>query len=691
MRRQKSESGAALILTVSIIGLFFIVTVGSFLLASSLNQDSARLSSAKIDVSSREDTLMRAVLQQLALGMQPGASGSSSTWTTIMTAAVNQVLATQYVDPAEITQIFGASAPTVVNTGDTGGTSLAIFQGYQQEVPFGGTVGVANLVTSYDSTVQPPELTWVANANISAGAAATNPLPFFLGSQMSAAGSAATSPAGRWSVIPFPNINFGFMRAGDSMVARRVWWRVPAVYSTTQQTIENPANVYRYRAVAANYIVSIYEIPSQLPITGNANLQLGLFADGTSWGDTTSASNSVYIASSSSSSGSIYGDSVQLSGTGGKYGGGISSRRQVNVTQQATVNGQTYNNNTYDDLGVLEQSALTSPIGAAPISVAGDDGKVLLVPILPGLSFYNSAPGVPTAWDLYARPYYHCPIRITISGTNSSINYSGGVVNTTGTAGAITVTLSYLPDVSGQPDSMFGVLDSATGWTTRTYQQTSNATGNGYLVRTDDHSNSPCNFFVYTTTASGVSGQDINILEIDLQNLYANLALVPSQCYSIYVSAPLAQNTSNTAYPQNTNFANVGVALTDGDDLGLFTNGLSMVSPQRVYLTGSFNNGGSGVTGASGIKVATSVYAPDLRYGIDQSPVQINMAGQISISQVNESSGTTINPLNFSNAGGNSIVGSGNTYKLNAITNPRALPPITRLNLLFTVEKERPN
>jgi hypothetical protein len=116
-----------------------------------------------------------------------------------------------------------------------------------------------------------------------------------------------------------------------------------------------------------------------------------------------------------------------------------------------------------------------------------------------------------------------------------------------------------------------------------------------------------------------------------------------------------------------------------------------MVSPQRVYLTGSFNNGGSGVTGASGIKVATSVYAPDLRYGIDQSPVQINMAGQISISQVNESSGTTINPLNFSNAGGNSIVGSGNTYKLNAITNPRALPPITRLNLLFTVEKERPN
>lgn len=114
---------------------------------------------------------------------------------------------------------------------------------------------------------------------------------------------------------------------------------------------------------------------------------------------------------------------------------------------------------------------------------------------------------------------------------------------------------------------------------------------------------------------------------------------------------------------------------------------ISLVTAQPVYLTGSFNN----VPYSNGSYPPTSVYAPDLRYGIDGAPVQINMTGQVSISQVNQSSSTAINPLSFSNAAGTTILGVGNSYKLNAITNPRGLPPIMRLNLLFTIEKERPN
>src|ERR1700719_5405611 len=105
LQRKRSECGASLILLVSIIGLAFIITVAAFLLAASDGQDTARLASAKVDIATREDALMREILQQTATGMLPGTDGVTGTpqpWTNIMTNAVTQLLATTYVDPIEL-------------------------------------------------------------------------------------------------------------------------------------------------------------------------------------------------------------------------------------------------------------------------------------------------------------------------------------------------------------------------------------------------------------------------------------------------------------------------------------------------------------------------------------------------------------------------------------------------------------
>src|SRR3984893_5552683 len=692
LRQKRSESGEALILTIAIIGLAIIVTAAAFLLAARTAQDTERVASAKVDIATREDALIRAILQQTAQGMLPGPSTPGGVnWTTIMTAAVNQVGATTYVDPTEVTTLLGSNVVIPANMGDPGGSSLGIFQGYQQEVPWGGTTGLANLVNAANATaVQPPQLVWVSNANISASTATTNPQQFLLGSQMSASGSSATSPSGRWGTIPFPNIRFGFMRPGDSMVVRGGWWRIPVVSQTTQGGLEAPGTA-RFPAAPADYILSIYEIPSQLPITGNANIQLGLNSDGSGWGDTTaSAGGQVQIT------GSTYGDAVQLSG--GTYSGGISSRRQVNIVQSSSVAGEDFTDNTYNNLGVREQKDLTRVnIGAAPVSVAGDNGKALLVPLLSGQDFYlpaaaNYLPAsTPTTWDLYARTYFHCRIRIMISGTISdakadpknAFNYSNGQINTTGNTGAITATVSYLPDTSGLPDAVFGVPDGTSGWTTKTYVQTNNLGGTGNLgsngILQIMQNGNPVNsgFLIYTSTSTGKSAIDSNILEIDLLKLYSTLGLNPSQCYSIYVGCAPSQNPNNLG-PQN-----LGVAIMDAGDLSAFTNGFSIVTPPRLYITGSFNNG---VT-----VVPTSLYAPDLRYGIDALPAQLNLTGQISISQVTQNSSTAVNPLSFVNGANSVITGAGNTYTLKAITNPKGLPPITRLNLLFTIDKERTN
>jgi len=316
LQRKRSERGASLILLVSIIGVAFIVTVAAFLVAASNGQDTARLASAKVDIATREDALMREILQRTATGMLPGTNGVTGSilnWTTIMTNAANNLSATTYVNPAELAALPGLTGVIPDNMGDTAGALLGIFQGYNQEVPYGGTSGVANLVPVDNNTpVEPPLMNWSGNATLSAANASTTPQEFFLGSQYTGLSAAVTklSSSKRWGQLIYPNIRFGYKQPGNTFIARRVWWRIPVLYQTAQLT---QAGVARYPGALANYVLSVYEIPSQLPISGNANLQIGADASGTAW-------NSGNIAVT----GSIYGNKIQLSG--GTYSG-VSSRQ----------------------------------------------------------------------------------------------------------------------------------------------------------------------------------------------------------------------------------------------------------------------------------------------------------------------------------------------------------------------------
>ncbi len=75
-----------------------------------------------------------------------------------------------------------------------------------------------------------------------------------------------------------------------------------------------------------------------------------------------------------------------------------------------------------------------------------------------------AAAGTPTHWDLYARPYYRCRIRVLISGTNSTLIYNPTAnpqLSSSPTAGAITVKVIVLPDTSSHPDQILGFPDSS--------------------------------------------------------------------------------------------------------------------------------------------------------------------------------------------------------------------------------------
>jgi hypothetical protein len=676
-QRKRSEDGASLIMLVSIIGLAFIVTVAAFLVAASNGQNTARLASAKVDIATREDALMREILQQTATGMLPGTdgvTGSILTWTTIMTNAVTQLKATAYVDPTELAtlQSSGAIPAGVIpaNMADTGGTILGIFQGYNNtEVPLGGTSTLANVVNPYDATVQPPLMNWSGGTTLvplSSTTAVTTPQEFFLGSQYPAGVTASVtklSASNRWGQIIYPAIRFGYKQPGDQFIARRVWWRIPLVYQTAQQTLEDQVGVNRYPSAPANYVLSVYEIPSQLPISGNANLQIG------SWGSGVTVN------------GSIYGDQIQLSS--GTYNKGVSSRQQVNVLSSATVGGTPYStstNNAFDQPGTRETMALSqTPGAAAPVSVAGNDGKVLMVPVMPGNQFYMSAPGGPgteTHWDLYARPYYRCRIRVLISGTNSNPVYNsttGTFYSTPSTAGAITVTIYVLPDTAStpQPDQILGFPDSA-ATTTLTYSQTTSGD--------TSHWPSAPSWMNYTSTAAG----DRNLLVIDVPKMAAalgtgSISQNAQQLYSIYIGS---NPTTEPATASTT--SDPGVAITNTNDLSLFTNGLSIVCNQTLYLIDSFNQVAT--------KPPTSIYAPQVRYGMSSTTANLAVAltGQISVDPTSSAT-PQVNPLSLVNASGSAIPTASVSANFSEITDPTLIPPIPRLTLMFTIEKERTN
>jgi hypothetical protein len=717
--QKRSEHGASLLLLVSIVGLAFIVTVAAMLVAASNGQDTARLASAKVDVANREDVLMREILRETATGML---NTTPETWTTIMTnATTNNRLVTDYVDQAELTALGITGKVTSANTGDTGnGNPLDIFQGYTgaahsadapwSEVPLGGTSGLAGCVPSLavdpntNQVIDPPLMNWSGNLTLSSTNATTTPQEFFLGS-LYASGPPTQSSGNRWTQLTYPAIRFGYKQPNDKFIARRVWWRIPLVYNTTQQTVEDQKvpPVYRYKSFPANYVLSVYEIPSQLPISGNANLGIGLNDDGSTWG------TGISVA------GSIYGGKIQLNG---KTYNGVSSQQQVNIAAPTTVGpngGVVYTDSNFDQPGTQSdqregmafQNPTHFPPGvAAPVSVATNNGKVLLVPVLPvnnltgkldPTGFYMQAPGnTPTHWDLYARPYYKCRIRVIISGTDSNLIPIQPPPNYTA-AGKITVTIYVVPDPANpaQPDQILGFPDPAP---LASPSQTSISDQNGIASLASYG-------MAYTSTPTG----DRNILVIDVPQMVNALAQAlgsdPAQLYSIYIGNP-----PNAPDPPSGPYNNPGIAITDTHDLStyttyinnkivtktfLFSNGLSIVTNQTLYLLDAFNQGAK--------QPPTSIYAPEVRYGISGINSQVNLGplpgvpGQVAVvATPAPSPSPAVNPLSFKNSNG-SIPSNNITARLNEVIDPRpwsptsqtGLPPITALSLLFIIEKEQ--
>ena len=218
-----------------------------------------------------------------------------------------------------------------------------------------------------------------------------------------------------YNLIQYPDVKFGYKRPGEHFVAKRNWWAFSLTFgeSDQEQTGIPP--------VTKDYVLSIYEVPSQIPLSGDALLKMGQFADGTAWENV-------------SLDGSVYAESLETDGPVALTSGAISARKEVSINATTSVAGRSVSDG-FDAMGQREARVAAGNNGNVSdsdfydASTGGNVGKVAFLSINRGTdSLSLSSDGnrseriSPTGWNQYSRAAPQAQMTLQIRSVSSATN-----------------------------------------------------------------------------------------------------------------------------------------------------------------------------------------------------------------------------------------------------------------------------
>ena len=517
-----------------------------------------------------------------------------------------------------------------------------------------------------------------------------------------------------FNLLKYPNINFGYAKPGDPLVGKRNWWafsmNVAASDTLTTQLNRQPRD----------FVLSIYEIPSQLAISASSFMSLGEFASGEAWKNVTIE-------------GGVFAGKAEVLGSTALTA--LSSRRGMTMSGDSTIGGQNFSNNPFAP-GVREEYQVTQG-EFFPVSLASESGRVAFVSINRGVEVQSNGEKIhpffdrfststetntlsPTAWNDYSCGAQQCAMRLDITDVVSETN------NT-----PTKLRFSYLKN-NIRKDL---VLDLNTSGI--------NGLPPGYLLAGDE--NSTYNFgsavvdvaygkngtYAYQTGVTGLVTFNNARFGDPLWGVRKNgyykpsypfeVKLLPSgkTCIAVYpqrfasflasLNADItAVNNSLVVNVDYTNFgptyplkprvdpceeSDYGVILQECADLSSFTKGFSLVTNLRTYIGDDFNvipatTIPAGYTPTGTFYPPCSLFAPEKRYGVEVNPFAVNLGGQIG-SLASDTASNAVRPLDSKNMSG-SVMGADNVIvNLRPILHPAALPPITMMNWLVVLEERR--
>ncbi len=711
---RKGKPGfASFLLVLSAAAILTLLTLYTYRQAMASQQASAKVQ-LRADYSEKEDAVLRSIVaitpNRAIQAMQHGANENAAKrdplrWQNIFEESLDMANARTSISD-DVKTSLSLSNLIVGNSGDS---ALAFPE------------RIFNAIPTDTSTLKTDYLSSGINRNLGEGYPAplesanaqiiANDKVYPIISDLKVYGSMAQDEVGlpvtsypRNNILQYPQINFGYAAPGDDFVAKRNWWAFSMDIAGNDDEVTNAAQKRR------DFVLSIYEIPSQLAISASAFMSLGEYASGEQWENVT-ISGGVFAGKAV-----VEGD-TQLAG--------LASRRGLSIAAGATIGGETFIDSPFAP-GVREAYQVTA--GAFfPVSLASESGKVAFVPINRGAEFFDrhavrkveSNTLSPTTWNNYSVGAMQCAMRLDIIDCVSSSDSTPTKLLFSYLRGGIRQELEIDLTASGYANLPPGYLFACNE--DQTYDFGSAVVDLAYGIN---------GAYAYELEASGLITfnnarfGDPAVLQIKAGYFRPSYPFEITQlpdgktCVAVYperfeqflqtlnaddpsINHSLAVNVDYTTETGSLNLdvpqipctdIDYGVVLKECADMTSFPNGFSLVTNLRTYIGDDFNivpgTAPSGYTAGATYYPPCSLFTPEKRYGVEIDPYAVSVSGRIG-SVASDDGANPIRPLDSKSVSGDDFDSDRITVNLAPLSHPADLPPITMTNWLITLEEVR--
>lgn len=699
------------------VSLMTVVTIGTTLLVMMVLAYKRAMAShsvqagvqLQVDYAEKEDAVLRAIValtpNRAIRAMQSGSNGSTSVsnplrWEEIFGDALALANARQSISNELRTTVGGASVIRA-NVGDSGLTTVS-----QMFKAVGGETGLVSSglnrslgagypvpLSDNDSTESTRDKTWpIISAKKVYGTLAQ---------------SGVALPVGTYpnlNVINYPNIHFGYARPGQPFVSKRNWWAFSLDLAEPDATTTFAVKSKR------DFVLSIYEIPSQLAISASSFMALGEHESGGGW-QHASIEGGVFVGKAL-----VEGETALPA---------LATRRGAALSSGTTVGGLGFNGDPMAP-GLREQYQLTQGDYFFPVSMPSESGRAAFVGINRGADFLDRLSHAAesntissTTWNNYSVGALQCAMRLDITDAVSTTNKTptklrfsymkAGVrqnLDISLTAGAGTgLPAGYLLACAENQTYNFGttVVDVAYGKNgTYAYQ-----TGvSGSVTFNNTRFGDP----LVGTVKSGYFRPSFPFEIKQMESGKLCVAVYPKRMTAFLtalgadgpaVNHSLAVNVDYTTATGSVRLTkpsipctdlDYGVILQECEDLRAFTKGFSLVTNLRLFYADDFNTTPatppSGFTPSGTYYPPCSIFAPEKRFGADIDPLAVDVSGQLG-SLASEDATTPSRPLDVKKGSGFDVDRGRIVVNLRPITHPAEMPPIAMMNWLVVIEERR--
>ncbi|MEK7950143.1 hypothetical protein [Luteolibacter soli] len=727
--RAASRGYISYILVLTVGTMLTVLTLSAYKYAGS-SQTIQKETQLRVDYQEKEDEVLRGIVNivpnRAMKAMQSGSNTSGAArdalrWRNIFSDALDQAGTRSSITAALATQIGGSKA-IMANTGD-----VAVYTDDVKDAS-GNVTQASNIENVFDAI--DPE-TGIISAGIGRSLGTGFPAPLetansnvtsrdpvypiisttkVYGNLAQSSLPLSVSSYPLYTKIPYPEIRFGYCAPGQLFVAKRNWW-------TFSLHLGEHANLLKSYARGdsqigeRDFILSIYEIPSQLAISAEAFTKIGTHADGTPWQHATIQ-------------GGIYATRAQVSN--GMHVDRLMARRGLTLGSDVTIGSNTIDGNPLTP-GTREKYEVTTGT-YMPVALASDSGRASFVSINRGSDFFDrfahtteTSTLSPTTWNNYSVGALQAAMRLDISAVTSATNrtptalrfqyYKGGARQTLNlpltTGPATGLAAGYIKVADDGQTYNFGttLVDVAYG-----------VSGGTFLYKTGVTGPITFNTATFGNPGTGTkAGYYKPVYPFEIKNLQGTkpcIAIYPKRLQAFLVSLGADGLDVNNSIAINVDYSTTGINLpaykpnipctandygvlmTECDDLTPFTKGFSLVTNLRLYIGDDFNVVATTVPAGSGLAAPfyppASLFAPEKRYGTDYDPYKVEVAGQIGHLKGDDgASSTPVNLLDFKMASEASAAAANIDVNLRPITHPAELPPITMMNWLVVLEERR--